>query len=419
MRCGAVRCGAVRCGAVLGMALAFSIAWSIAEPYHLTGIDYTQSERLTSASVYPTEYSAIEFPGGAPGVAWRRTLAPKHIKVDLTYVGPYEHDATVTIPNGAFVSASGPYPAFPSPSSFNVHFTPGGTVSVEFDLTGLPNFVTLGNLLLELNCNSSYTNLNTPIGTRLYLTDSTPLGSPYGLQVPVWTNVLEDACLWATGQTGVVNCRWWCTFKLFHSLVFVYDTTNTPGGTVVNDPTYVVWHEESDPATRSFRLKQFFIDRGVPPSMWVNGDCQDVSTYLQIALSAIGVPGITGQITIPPFQNSQIWRTNRLCPIGSDAILAANYVNYRFGMHQIVSPATISIYDATIAQWMDSSGSSYQNPPMDWAFGPYWQVDHRPTIIFGSGFYGQAKGYLSSPLAGSPVAVYPLLPVYLNFLKND
>lgn len=409
--------GAVRCGAVIVALCAGLVARASAPPYNLDLVDYLSSEPLTNWVAYPAQYSAVEVPGGAPGVAWVRTLATKRVKMIFSYPDPYEHDATVNLGPCQYYSASGNFPVTASPATFQVHFTPGGSATIEFDLTGIPNFVTLGNFSLPFECTSVHTGLGGNAGTRLYLTDSTPLGSPYGRQVPVWTDVLEDACLWATGQTGTLSCRWWCTFKLYHSLVFVYD----PGG----GPRYVRWDIGQDPPPRLYRLTRFFSDRYNSPSGWVNGDCQDVSTYLQIALSGLGVSIETRQLIASwPLG----FLTNNVCPIGSDSTLIGNYTGqngnpppYKFGMHQ---PCFVSasgpVYDPVIAHWRDLSGAPYQNPPMNWPWPGYWQVDHRPFLDeFGSGFWGLTRSRANggpAPPAGEPVPVFSPILVTLSGL---
>jgi len=74
-----------------------SAPWASVPPYSLDLVDYLQSEPLTSASVYPVQYPAAEIPGGAPGVAWVRTLGQKRVKMTFRYEGIYDDDATVAI----------------------------------------------------------------------------------------------------------------------------------------------------------------------------------------------------------------------------------------------------------------------------------------------------------------------------------
>lgn len=358
--------------------------------YSVTYLNYVDSEPLTSAAIYPSQYDAIEVPGGAPGVAWVRSSGTRTLRIALTNPTTVPHSAALVLSDFRYASASGDFVLTVTRPSRTLDFPALGQSNiVEFTIQGLPNFVTLGDLTYDLVCTSPYAVLGGDLGTRVWLTDSTPIGSSHGHQVPVWANVLEDACLWATGRTGTVDCRWWCTFKMYHALVFVYDPDHPPN--------YVRWDISQDPPPRAFRLKAFFLDRASPPYAWVNGDCQDVSTYLQIALSSIGVSMETRQL----FPNWSLgFLTNNHCPIGSDSTEIENYAPYSFNFHQtcFVS-ASGPVYDAAIAQWRDLSGELYQNPPMNWSWSGYWQVDHRPSLDeFGSGFWGLTRSRADPPV---------------------
>lgn len=182
-----------------------------------------------------------------------------------------------------------------------------------------------------------------------------------------------------------------------------------------SEPRYVEWSEEEDSLDRVFNLKRFFLDRGTSPFGCVNGDCQDVSTYLQIALSSIGVSIETRQV-VPNWQYGLL--SNHHGPIGSDSTMVGNYQPYEFLMHQ---PCFVSssgpVYDAALAQWRDLAGAQFQNPPMNWPWPGYWQVDHRPTLDeFDSGFWGLARSGNEPPVPdeGEPVPVHSPILVTLT-----
>jgi len=400
--------------------LAFGIATTSARGneallplYSVAYLDYVGTEPLTSAAVYPSQYDAIEVPGGAPGDAWVRSSGTRTLRIALTNPTIVPHAATLVLSDFQYASASGDFVLTVTPPSRTLDFPALGQSNVvEFTIQGLPNFVTLGDLTYDLARASSHAVLGGDLGTRVWLTDSTRISSSHGHQAPVWANILEDACLWATGRTGAADCRWWCTFKLYHSLVFVYDP--------YHEPQYVAIDNSQDPPLRSYRLVKFFGDRGAPPYSWVNGDCQDVSTYLQIALSSIGVTMETRRLA--PSWSLGCLKNNH-CPIGSDSTMIENYSPYSFNFHQtcFVS-ATGPVYDAAIAQWRDLTSSSYQNPPMNWSWPGYWQVDHRPTLDeFGSGFWGLTRSRAAPPVPpeGEDVPVYDPELVTLSGLVHD
>jgi len=226
---------------------------------------------------------------------------------------------------------------------------------------------------------------------------------------------LEDACLWATGQTGPAACRQWCTFKLFHSFVFVYDP-DKPYYSVRQFPIVSFADHRY-----KFSLKLFFEHRGSPPYTWTNGDCRDVSFYSQIATSALGVPLDCFQEwpTNPGYPvPSLAFETNPGCGIGNDSTIWANYEQWRFNFHQHNASPANSTYDACVAQWVDLGGNPYQNPPIDWPLQTpptlsYWQTEILPHPPTGSWFRGVAWRYSGQTAPGGAVVVRSLVQSYL------
>ncbi|MCW5940167.1 MAG: hypothetical protein KF884_09380 [Fimbriimonadaceae bacterium] len=361
------------------------LAWSAVPPYSLHLVDYLQSEPLTSAAIYPGQYPPAELSveGGAPAVAWLRTLAPKRVKMTLSYPGPHEHDATLDIGPGSYASASGALPVAASPATFQLHFTPGGSATVEFDLVGLPNFVTLGNLSLPFQCSSIHTGLGGDLGTRIYLTDSTPRGTGYGNQIPVWTDVLEDACLWATGRTGSPACREYITKGLFYSGYATYN-----GGL---PPEYFKGPTGGQPA--AFSLSTWSTNKLFQA---VVGDCSDMACYLQIACASIGIYMSlfthTAYSLTPNPHPIGIW-TNLLCPIGSDPSVPWNYSQRVWSFHRTASYAG-SIFDACAAPWHHYDSSIWKQPVWSWPNTSYWQ-----NQVF-SWYYGLVAGFFPPATAG-------------------
>ncbi|QYK55244.1 MAG: hypothetical protein KF733_09540 [Fimbriimonadaceae bacterium] len=358
-------------------------------------VDYLASERLTSAGLFPAEYPAHEGIGGAPAVSWIRGSSGKTVKMTFGYTGPTEHDAVVTIDPCTYHTASGTFTVMASPSTFNVHFTPGGQATVEFALSGIPDFVTLGDFILPFSCQSTVTGLAGNAGTRLYLTDAKPLGSPYGRQLPVWTNVLEDACRFATGFAGASNVRNKCTYYLFWYHcdpglypIFFYDYS-TPRFSEVTSVA------DEGPVSYRYNLTQLFAER-TPYNFIVSGDCQDISFYLQICTSSLGVPLLAIQERADP--NVGFW-TNWLCGTGRDATLLTYYQVYDFNFHQHNVVGDLA-FDAAAAQLFSLDGANYRNPPMSWPQTPsnssYWQKPISPPTSQGSSFVGLVNKYFGS-----------------------
>lgn len=183
--------------------------------YSMTYLDYVGSEPLTSAAIYPAQFDALEVPNGVPGVAWVRTAGSRTLRIALWNPTLVAHSTKLNLSNFVYESESGTFNLTVTPSSRTLTFPANGQSNiVEFTIQGLPNFVTLGQLSFDLSCVSPYATLYGDPSTKVWLTDATPVGASHGHQVPVWTNVLDDACLWATGQAGPVACREWCVQAL-------------------------------------------------------------------------------------------------------------------------------------------------------------------------------------------------------------
>ncbi len=270
-----------------------------------------------------------------------------------------EHDATLTVWGGAFINALQESWQLGLSASPNIlHFPPYGTAETTITISGLPNLVEVGTLGLSFSLVSNYASLGGGFSELTYLTEA----APTGIQSPVWQDVLNDACLWAINQAGVANCSWYTTFYLYWSGVFVYDPAHPYY-------TYYPTVDDTDYVVERYLLKQLFVDR-YTPGYFINGDCADVSDYLQICFKALGIGGSCVQ----NWSDSQygFW-TNYLCGIGNDATNYANYGPFSFRFHQCTTGSG-GAYDAAAAQWKDLSGANYANPPMGWPMSGYWQT---------------------------------------------
>ncbi|HET6644220.1 MAG TPA: hypothetical protein VFG65_01850, partial [Fimbriimonadales bacterium] len=156
----------------------------------------------------------------------------------------------------------------------------------------------------------------------------------------------------------------------------------------------------------AYDLTSFFVNRSGPPN-WTNGDCRDVSGYLNIVTRAIGV----GTDIEREFPDPDVGvRTNLICPIGSDGSNASLYYSTSWNFHQICRQSA-SAYDACAAQIYDTSGNAYMNPPAGWTVAGYWQTPNPYWNTPGNTkprFFGLVDGYAgqtSGPVARSPINV--------------
>jgi hypothetical protein len=301
--------------------------------YQLSTLDYLASEPLTSAAVFPAQYPAAEVPGGAPAGAWVRGTGAKTFRIALTNPTEHAHSATLVFSDTKFLSPSGTVPLTFEPASVQLDFPAFGESNVvEVQVFGLPDHVSLGPLTFDLSCQSPHAVLyGDEVGHMLYLLDGKPKGSPLGDQVPVWTDVLDDACLWANGFAVADACRTALTVGLFDCGYAHYN-----GG---NDPNYLF----ADDGVATFRLstwswqKLFYM---------VSGDCRDMACYLQIASAGIGVQTelrIHHALTL----GASIY-TNPVCPIGGDRTDATNYGPRDWNYH-CTAWASGGVWDSCIA----------------------------------------------------------------------
>jgi hypothetical protein len=192
---------------------------------------------------------------------------------------------------------------------------------------------------------------------------------------PAWTEVLDDACIFATGATTEDEIFDLCTYYLFHAYKFAYDGKK---------PHY--WFEEKLGYALSYMID---LDRvnGADP---LPADCQDVSSYLSLCVMSLGSDAglmrlVEEDATAPAFV------TNPICPIGLASTDPANYSQAVWALHQVTTRAGLSlfrVYDACAAQKWTPAGSPHWNPPRDWALSSYWQtpnpgVPGRPEAFFG------------------------------------
>jgi hypothetical protein len=344
--------------------------------YQLSTLDYLASEPLTSAAVFPAQYPAAEVPGGAPAVAWVRGTGAKTFRIALTNPTEHAHSATLVFSDTKFLSPSGTVPLTFEPASVQLDFPAFGESNVvEVQVFGLPDHVSLGPLTFDLSCQSPHAVLyGDEVGHMLYLLDGTPRGQGEGDQVPVWKEVLDDACWWARGVAEHGPVRDAVTVGLFGC-----GYANYNGG---NLPEYFVTAGPQSPAT--FDLTAWSIDKLFH---FVTPDCSDTACYLQIACAALGVP--MQMATHKPLGVGGGFRTNLICPIGDDPY--GSYIRANWGFHRTGYVAGV-VWDACAAQFFDPAGGLWRQPAYSWLLVPYWQNWITPTIAC-----GLAKGYWGIP----------------------
>jgi len=136
------------------------------------------------------------------------------------------------------------------------------------------------------------------------------------------------------------------------------------------------------------RLKAIFDEWS--QGRYVDGNCVDCSCFTMVALCSVGLDFATRQLTgdlayfNEPFPQ---FKTNPVCPIGSDPTIDPTYQPFYWGWHQVCIPlgepfsTGARVWCPTAAQKEDLDGNGYRNPPAYhpdhvWPQKAYWQSEH-------------------------------------------
>jgi hypothetical protein len=337
---------------------------------------------------------------GAPAVCWPRSSSVRQINVTFHNPTSIDHIANLSVSSGTFANVLNERWAITiSASPASLHFSPQGNASTTLTISGLPDSVQLASINVPFALQSNVTSLAGALGTRIYLTDS----APAVMQSPAWVDVLNDACYWACDCSGTDTVTRYITLGLYWSDIFIYDYSK-------NNYAYHV-----NPATQTeqeYMLYKLFYNRA-HFGQFRPGDCQDISTYLQIALNANGVGSSCQSLWLPDGSGGLFpFETNPICGQGNDATNPGNYAEFGFNFHQVTFEGG-NVFDAAIAQWLDLFGNGYANPPVGWGANGYWQ-SARPSPPIGETAY---LGLVNRPAGfpgpvGQPVAA-PILQTIL------
>lgn len=272
----------------------------------------------------------------------------------------------------------------------------GGSQEITLTFSGLPNFVSKGQLKFRY-----FVTLTQPSGSNptdyiawgqtstaavwpdtFYITDQTPTG----LQTIPWTDLLYYSCTWAHGKVGVTDVSWELTFGTFWNSPIIYSQSNHGYFESIQGDEYR-YH-------RSAALDDFY-SLGLAEM-----DCQDTSGFLhQLEQSQ----GFSPTIVRIKYSGGRGLSTNYICPIGSDATQLPVYIPYIFGGHQMI--ILTGAIDPTFAQYRTPAGVDYYNPPHDWAFSFYLQ---NFPYYYPSPIYGLVFGYVpNSPNYPQPDTELP------------
>jgi len=328
------------------------------------------------------QHPAIEYPA-SPTVTHVAYLKGNTISVTVRWHSDYEESlsgsltwqgARLVVP-GPSINDAGPYfiNLTPSGSTVPVTLPSGGSFETTLTITGVPNYVAVGQLQVKFDLpltdgimlGNNGTNGEWQGWERACLLDSNPIG----LQAVPWTDLLEYTCRWAFGQSGVSNVGRELTRGIHYGRYTPYNrNVYNPGGN---------WYfnDIETNAVSNYKLKAYLLAAGNPWSgqgivTWINLDCRDFAGILFLAMQSHGINSQVDYITDQdPDKGFTYWP---LCLAGSDSTDVANYWSGRFSFHYVVR-SNSARFDAAASYRWDYNGSIWMNPVWDWNVGDHWQ----------------------------------------------
>jgi hypothetical protein len=234
---------------------------------------------------------------GEPEVISHPTAAKKNSNITITYGFKADNlgwNGTVQVNSAYYGLDSVPASLI---GSGQINVPPDGWVTLQVNVGALPNKVHPAQSLMVNFTFTQQGQSPTPaaIGPMLYLVYDTPQAP----QVKPWLGVLNDVCSWAINQNTAPLVAQYATVKLNANSVFTYGPP----------PYYATYVPQG--STTGFQLKQF-----LAASRPVVGNCYDVSCYLAICLSAVGLPVECTLWTAADPQFGMNFTSNLLIPIG-------------------------------------------------------------------------------------------------------
>jgi len=226
----------------------------------------------------------------------------------------------------------------------------------------------------------------------------TVLDEPKAPMSPAWVSLLRYSCWWGRLTNNLDDAAQAITFGVFFQrpgFAYPMDTRSRWLNTRTNPPT--------------FMLKALLDEWNA--GRWTKGNCMDVSCLTMLALCSVGldfsVRQLTGTLLSPPDPDAGNFRTNPLCPIGSDPTIDWTYSPWAWLWHQVCvltgapnPPSNAAgIWDPTAAQKEDLNGNGYRNPPAHhpnhlWWQKDYWQKPHTQVL-------GAWLGLVNEPTQGA------------------
>lgn len=248
----------------------------------------------------------------------------------------------------------------------------GGTASVTYTLSGVPNYVVTGDLdvsyqLLTTGNGSNYLNLGALTTEYLCVADA----SPTGIQAIPWVEFMQHACRWAHGSSGNTTVREEMTRGMNRSRRdYPYAFTYSP----MAGPQFLQYNEEY--GEMQLKLRKFLLDLEDSTYPGVTMQCNDFAQVLAAATNAVGHGSHVHYLE--PLSPHTEFITHGLCPPQRAYTNAGNYEPYQFSFHMVTGDSaatTANRYDSTASYLIDYNGDAWFDVAFNWPMVEFWQIE--------------------------------------------
>lgn len=395
---------------------------------NLTTRDYSGNVTATDRYHYPSPHPAVE-KSPTSSVTHVVYVRGSTIEVDVTWKNDNDFALTGTLTwQEARLRGPGPnqnpaeqYITLSVSGSVSMSLAAnGGTQTVPLTITGVPNYVAVGQLEIKydlpLSRASGQTGNNGTLGNfhgweRIPLIDAAPVG----LQETPWADLCEYSCRWAFGYSGTANVRRELTRGLHYS-------NRAPWNRASYSMSGAAYYPHlGNGSFGVFKLGLLLIALGDP---WLTHGpeinyqvlvCSSFAATLHQAMASHGINADCRFYTRPNHAGYYTWP---LCAAGTDSTVRGYYRSLGFDWHLVTRTAGF-IFDSAASYFYecDTAGSTWMNPVWEWQSTLYWQ---NSTSLFGLAYgnltctphwpvYDPANGYdwdISNRVAFTDVVVH-------------
>jgi hypothetical protein len=255
----------------------------------------------------------------------------------------------------------------------------GGTASVSWTVTGVPNYLCAGMMYLpvklilqDLDQEFTWHNHDELAGVSI----SRMVSSPVDTMSTPWGDFAYNVGLWGWGATNLDQAHQFLVEGIHYSERHYDSRVNYDH----DHPNFYVFAALA--ADLLFDMKALIAS--LNQFIWTTLDCQDFASVLSYALEANGRAATISPLA-PSVQppGDGLFETTRLCPAGTDSTIDTHFVHYRFSFHMLCMTPEDKVSDAAASYRHNLSGGNHMNPVYIWGLPNYWQLNPSGSLIVG------------------------------------